>query len=69
MIRETKVLGDDTMAELEKPIDAFKAQFTTTSGELLVKDVPVDALEEQEIDPTHITRKVMTLLTRRGRGI
>ncbi len=58
VIRETKVLGDDTVAELEKAIDAFKAQFTTTSGELLVKDVPVDALEEQEIDPTQITKKV-----------
>jgi len=58
VIRETKVLGDDTVAELEKAIDAFKAQFTTTSGELLVKDVPVEALEEQEIDPTQITKKV-----------
>ncbi len=58
VIRETKVLGDDTVAELEKAIDAFKAQFTTTSGELLVKDVPVESLEEQEIDPTQITKKV-----------
>ena len=58
VIRETKVLGDDTVAELEKAIDAFKTQFTTTSGELLVKDVPVEALEEQEIDPTQITKKV-----------
>jgi F-type H+-transporting ATPase subunit alpha len=52
------VLGDDTVAQLEKAIGAFKAQFTTSSGELLVKDVPVEALEEQEIDPTQITRKV-----------
>ncbi len=58
VIREAKVLGDDTVAELEKAIGAFKAQFTTTSGELLVKDVPVEALEEQEIDPTQITKKV-----------
>ncbi len=58
VIRETKVLGDDTVAELEKAIDAFKSQFTTTSGELLVKDVPVESLEEQEIDPTQITKKV-----------
>ena len=58
VIRETKVLGDDTVAELEKAIDAFKAQFTTSAGELLVKDVPVEALEEQEIDPTQITKKV-----------
>jgi F-type H+-transporting ATPase subunit alpha len=58
VIRETKVLGDDTVAELEKAIDTFKSQFTTSSGELLVKDVPVDALEEEEIDPTQITKKV-----------
>jgi len=58
VIRETKVLGDDTVAELEKAIDSFKSQFTTTSGELLVKDVPVESLEEQEIDPTQITKKV-----------
>ncbi len=58
VIRETKVLGDDTVSELERAIDAFKAQFTTSSGELLVKDVRVEALEEQEIDPTQITRKV-----------
>ena len=58
VIRETKVLGDDTVAELEKAIGAFKSQFTTTSGELLVKDVPIEALEEQEIDPTQITKKV-----------
>jgi F-type H+-transporting ATPase subunit alpha len=58
VIRETKVLGDDTVAELQKAIDTFKSQFTTSSGELLVKDVPVEALEEEEIDPTQITRKV-----------
>jgi len=58
VIRETKVLGDDTVAELRQAIDTFKSQFTTTSGELLVKDVPVEALEEDEIDPTQITKKV-----------
>jgi len=58
VIRETKVLGDDTIAELEQALNAFKAQFTTSSGELLVRDVPVEALEEQEIDPTQIKKKV-----------
>jgi F-type H+-transporting ATPase subunit alpha len=58
VIRETKVLGDDTLNELAKAIDTFKSQFTTSSGELLVKDVPVEALEEEEIDPTQITKKV-----------
>jgi len=58
VIRETKVLGDDTVAELEKAVDTFKSQFTTASGELLVKDVPVEAIEEEDIDPTQITKKV-----------
>ncbi|HVQ89020.1 MAG TPA: F0F1 ATP synthase subunit alpha [Actinomycetes bacterium] len=58
VIRETEKLGDDTVAELDKALTVFKSQFTTTSGELLVKDVPVEALEEQEIDPTQITKKV-----------
>ncbi|MFL6070078.1 MAG: F0F1 ATP synthase subunit alpha [Actinomycetes bacterium] len=58
VIRETKVLGEDTVNELTKAIDTFKSQFTTTSGELLVKDVPVQALEQEEIDPTQITKKV-----------
>jgi F-type H+-transporting ATPase subunit alpha len=58
VIRESKVLSDDTVAALTKAIDSFKSQFTTSSGEQLVKDVPVEALEEQEIDPTQITKKV-----------
>ncbi|MEO8328408.1 MAG: F0F1 ATP synthase subunit alpha [Candidatus Nanopelagicales bacterium] len=58
VIRETQKLEDDTIAELDKSLTAFKSQFTTSSGELLVKDVPVEAIEEKEIDPTQITRKV-----------
>ncbi len=58
VIRETKQLGADTVTSLETALAAFKSTFTTSSGELLVKDVPVEALEEQEIDPTQITKKV-----------
>ena len=58
VIRETGQLGDDTVSKLDAALSAFKGTFTTTSGELLVKDVPVEALEEQEIDPTQITKKV-----------
>ncbi|MFZ0324386.1 MAG: F0F1 ATP synthase subunit alpha [Actinomycetes bacterium] len=58
VIRETKQLGPDTIASLEKLLGAFKSTFTTSSGELLVKDVPVEALEDQDIDPTQITKKV-----------
>ena len=58
VIRETKQLGDDTVAQLEKVLNAFKATFTTSSGELLVKDVPVEAIEDEDIDPTQIKRRV-----------
>ena len=37
--------------------DEFKKTFTTASGELLVKDVPVEALEESDVDQATITRK------------
>ena len=51
----TKALSDDSIAELSKAIDAFKKTFTTSSGELLIKDVPVDALGEAEVDHASIT--------------
>jgi F-type H+-transporting ATPase subunit alpha len=54
-IANTKALSDDSIAELIKAIDAFKKTFTTSSGELLIKDVPVDALEETEVDHASIT--------------
>jgi len=54
-IANTKALSDDSIAELIKAIDAFKKTFTTSSGELLIKDVPVDALGEAEVDHANIT--------------
>jgi F-type H+-transporting ATPase subunit alpha len=56
-IRQTSDLSDDTVALLDKAIKTFKRQFTTSSGEMLVKDEPVEALDESEIDPTQITIK------------
>jgi F-type H+/Na+-transporting ATPase subunit alpha len=56
-IRQTSDLTDDTVALLDKAINTFKRQFTTSSGEMLVKDEPVEALDESEIDPTQITIK------------
>jgi F-type H+/Na+-transporting ATPase subunit alpha len=56
-IRQTSDLSDDTVALLDKAIKTFKRQFTTGSGEMLVKDEPVEALDESEIDPTQITIK------------
>jgi F-type H+-transporting ATPase subunit alpha len=57
-IRTTTDLSDDTVSVLEKSIGEFKKQFTTRSGELLIKDEPVAALSDDEIDPTQIKRAV-----------
>lgn len=57
-IRTTTDLSDDTVTVLEKSIADFKKQFTTRSGELLIKDEPVAALSDEEIDPTQIKRAV-----------
>ncbi len=56
-IRQTSDLSDDTVALLDSAITSFKAQFTTGSGELLIKDEPVEAVAEEDIDPTQITVK------------
>ena len=57
-IRTTSDLSDDTVSVLENAIAEFKKQFTTSSGQLLINDEPVDALEDEEIDPTQIKRSV-----------
>ena len=57
-IRTTSDLSDDTVSVLEKAITEFKKQFTTSSGELLIKDEPVAAISDEEIDPTQIKRSV-----------
>jgi F-type H+-transporting ATPase subunit alpha len=57
-IRTTTDLSDDTVALLDSAIAAFKRQFTTSSGQLLVNDQPVAAIDDAEIDPTKITKVV-----------
>ena len=57
-IRSTSDLSDDTVSVLDAAIGAFKRQFTTSSGQLLVNDEPVAALQDEEIDPTQIKRSV-----------
>jgi len=57
-IRTTTELSDDTVSVLDSSITAFKKQFTTSSGQLLVNDEPVEALADEEIDPTQIKRAV-----------
>jgi F-type H+-transporting ATPase subunit alpha len=57
-IAETKQLEDDTATSLKDTIDAFKKQFETSSGELLVKDEPVGALEQSDVGQEKIVRHV-----------
>jgi F-type H+-transporting ATPase subunit alpha len=57
-IRTTTDLSDDTVTVLEAAMAEFKRQFATTSGGLLINDEPVDAIDEETIDPTQIKRAV-----------
>jgi F-type H+-transporting ATPase subunit alpha len=57
-VAETGLLDDDTTAALEDAISAFKEQFETSSGELLVKDEPVEALDEAEIGQEKVRKHV-----------
>jgi F-type H+/Na+-transporting ATPase subunit alpha len=44
-IRETGQLSDDTLSALKDAVGEFKKGFETGSGELLVKDEPVEAMD------------------------
>ncbi|GGK85896.1 ATP synthase subunit alpha [Sphaerisporangium melleum] len=57
-IRETKELGDDTVTTLKDAITEFKKGFQTSSGELLVKDEPVEALGADEVGQEKIVKHV-----------
>ncbi|WP_067174256.1 F0F1 ATP synthase subunit alpha [Microtetraspora niveoalba] len=57
-IRETKELSDDAITGLKDAITEFKKGFTTSSGELLVRDVPVEALEAGEVGQEKIVKHV-----------
>jgi F-type H+-transporting ATPase subunit alpha len=57
-IRETGDLSEETVAALKELMEEFKKTFETSSGELLVKDVPVEALTEEEVSHEKITRYV-----------
>ena len=57
-IRNTSDLSDDTVSVLEAIIEEFKRQFSTSSGQLLVNDESVEAIEDEDVDPTQITRSV-----------
>jgi F-type H+/Na+-transporting ATPase subunit alpha len=57
-IAETSDLSEDTEAVLKEAIDDFKKGFQTSSGEMLVNEVPVEALAEEDVDREKITRYV-----------
>jgi F-type H+-transporting ATPase subunit alpha len=57
-IRETKDLSDDAVTTLKGAIGEFKKGFITSSGEVLVKDVPVEALEAGEVGQEKIVKHV-----------
>ncbi|GII75124.1 ATP synthase subunit alpha [Sphaerisporangium rufum] len=57
-LRETRELGDDTVTALKDAITEFKQGFQTSSGEMLVQDEPVDALEADEVGQEKIVKHV-----------
>jgi F-type H+/Na+-transporting ATPase subunit alpha len=48
-IRETGRLSDDTVAALKDAVEEFKKGFETSSGELLVRDEPVEAMDPSDV--------------------
>ncbi|MGB7982248.1 MAG: F0F1 ATP synthase subunit alpha [Candidatus Nanopelagicales bacterium] len=57
-ILATSDLSDDTVSGLESAVEAFKRQFTTSEGHVLVRDVPVEPVTEEDVEVTQITKVV-----------
>ena len=55
-IRSTTDLSDDSISQLEAAIGAFKKQFRTSSGNSLINEAPVAAIDEADIDVTQIVK-------------
>jgi F-type H+-transporting ATPase subunit alpha len=55
-VRDTTDFSDEILARLGKLIGEFKKQFITTAGHPLINDAAVEALAEDEIDPTQIVK-------------
>src|SRR6185312_13744214 len=49
-IRDTGKLTDENIERLERVVKDFKRGFTTSSGESLVNEAPVDAMDEEDVD-------------------
>jgi F-type H+-transporting ATPase subunit alpha len=59
-ILESRDLSEDTTSELDAAIGAFKKQFTTSEGNLLVKDEPVAPLGPGDVQHDGVRRHVRT---------
>ena len=57
-LRETRELSDDTVTTLKDAVTEFKKTFQTSSGDLLVQDEPVEALEADEVGQEKIVKHV-----------
>ncbi|ETK33859.1 F0F1 ATP synthase subunit alpha [Microbispora sp. ATCC PTA-5024] len=57
-IRETRDLSDDTVTALKDAVTEFKKGFTTSGGELLVRDEPVEALDAAEVGQEKVVKHV-----------
>jgi F-type H+-transporting ATPase subunit alpha len=55
-IRETGELSDDALTTLKDAITEFKKGFQASTGELLLEDEPVEALDEGDVEQEKITR-------------
>ncbi|MBC6458056.1 F0F1 ATP synthase subunit alpha [Actinomadura sp. HBU206391] len=55
-IRETGELSDDALTTLKDAITEFKKGFQASTGELLIEDEPVEALDESDVEQEKITR-------------
>jgi len=56
-IRESKVFDDDTAAEIDQQLGAFKQGFTTSDGKLLAGREEFKALEDDEVEQEQIVRQ------------
>jgi F-type H+/Na+-transporting ATPase subunit alpha len=57
-IRESRQLSDDTAQALKDAIEGFRRGFETSGGELLVKEEPAEAIEEEEVGHEKVTKYV-----------
>ncbi len=57
-IRETADLSDETAAAMKEAIDEFKKGFQTSSGDMLVREAPVEAMDDEDVDQQKIPRYV-----------